>query len=240
MRDPIAQARRLLAALGWTYGLPLTHPNSAGWSSTVPLIFTRPLRERTSDNEMLEKVEIIHGVDLDAPDRGRLRVTAPTDTEYFRGMSPIVWADLQISSLDEHLVIDWEGDLPPMPEATLLAELRSNAEKRRELHSLRVALIQSARGHRQVGQIAAAAGVSEQAIYKIYRQPAATTPVPEGDVLAHIRDTIASIRETEIQRPELMAAARAAGVTTATTAHFAGVSDRTVRALLKDASAPTE
>lgn len=229
MRDDILQARRLLAYLGWTYGMPTTRGNSAGWSDMVPTSSTRPLRD-VATGEALEKARA-YGLDLDAPDRGRLKVTAPTDSNYFRGMTPLVWADLQVQHLDEGHEVQWEGDLPPLPEADVLGALRDNAEHRQVLHSTRVAAIQQARGRHSAEDIADAAGLSRQGVYRVYRQSPPAVTLPEGDGLQIIRDTIRAIEHADAQRVELMRQARREGVPASAIAHFAGVSDRTVRDL---------
>lgn len=226
MPDDILQARRLLAYLGWTYGMPTTRGNSAGWSDMVPISSTRPLRE-VATGEALEKARA-YGLDLDAPDRGRLKVTAPTDSSYFRGMPPLVWADLQVQHLDPHMIVDWAGDLPPMPEAEPLARVRENAAERKRLLNLRVLLIQEARGRRPAEAIAEAAGISKQGIYKVYRQSPEPGVVPEGDVLDLISSTVAGIADAEEQRAVVMREAREAGASLEAVAHFGGCTPRTV------------
>ncbi|QDF20036.1 hypothetical protein HWC45_gp24 [Corynebacterium phage Stiles] len=231
MRDTITEARKLLAHLGWTYGMPTTRGNSAGWSTTVPLVSDAPLAD-VADAAAVEKAKA-YGIDTNGPDRGRLRVTAPTGSSYFQGMAPLVWADIQVAGLDEHLRIDYDGEVPPLPEAEVCSMLRANAAERRQLLALRITAIQDARGSRPVEHIATAAGVSKAAIYKIYKQtPEQSVRVPGGDVLAVIRDTVAALAEVEDERRALARRAHGEGVSVATIAHFAGVSVRTVYTLI--------
>lgn len=232
MRDDITEARKLLAHLGWTYGMPTSRGHSAGWSTTVPLISDAPLVE-VATVETLEKAEA-YGIDTTGPDRGRLRVAAPTDSTYFRGMHPLVWADLQIQDLDKHLRIDHDGDLPPMPEADVLAALRANAVERRRLLAVRVAAIHAARGSRPADHIADAAGLSKQGVYKVYKQqPNQPVRVPDGDVLAVIRDTVAAIAAGEDERRVLVSRGHSDGVPVDAMAHFAGVTPRSIYLLLE-------
>lgn len=231
MRDTITEARKLLAHLGWTYGMPTTRGNSAGWSTTVPLVSDAPLAD-VADAAAVEKAKA-YGIDTNGPDRGRLRVTAPTGSSYFQGMAPLVWADIQVAELDEHLRIDYDGEVPPLQEAEVCSMLRANAAERRRLLALRITAIQDARGSRPVEHIATAAGVSKAAIYKIYKQtPDLQVRVPGGDVLAVIRDTVAALDAAEDERRALASRAHSEGVPVATIAHFAGVSTRTVYTLI--------
>lgn len=225
-RNDFLEARKLLAYLGWTHTIPTT-PNIDGvvaWSTQVPIVSTITKREMATPRQVEEAP--MWGENLDELDRGTLRVSQPYHTQWVRGMHPLEWAMSQIRGLDSRYVIDYDGDIPPMPEAESLAQLQEVTSERSHLHDDRIMMAQHAREKgASVKEISEALGVGEQAVYKILRR----TDIPgftavSGEPLAELRRIVERIEKRTQQRDQLIRDIKALGVNLETIGKFSELS----------------
>lgn len=223
MKD-IEQARKLLAYLGWTYNIPIT-PNRDGviaWSTQVPIVSTVTRR----------------GDNLDEVDHGSIRISQPYDTTWLRGLTPLEWALAQLDKIPARYVIDYDGELPPMPEAEPLGQLREVIADRSRLFDLRISLSIEARAQgAAVREISAVLGIGDQMVYKILRQK---DPLPGRDqshsALQELAAVIEDIEAMDVRRARLMQEAQDLGVTLRCIGRFAGMSKDNVGKILQEAS----
>lgn len=237
MKD-IEQARKLLAFLGWTYRLP-TIPNRDGviaWSTQVPIVSTVAKREIATPQQIQDAP--MWGDNLDEVDHGSIRISQPYDTTWLRGLTPLEWALAQLDKIPARYVIDYGGELPPMPEAEPLGQLREVIADRSRLFDLRISLSIEARAQgAAVREISAVLGVGDQMVYKILRQK---DPLPGRDqsrsALQELAAVIEDIDAMDVRRARLMQEAQDLGVTLRCIGRFAGMSKDNVGKILQEAS----
>lgn len=230
MKD-IDQARKLLAFLGWTYRMPIT-PDRDGviaWSTQVPIVSTVTRREMDAP---------MWGDNLDEVDHGSIRISQPYDTTWLRGLTPLEWALAQLDKIPARYVIDYDGELPPMPEAEPLGQLREVIADRSRLFDLRISLSIEARAQgAAVREISAVLGIGDQMVYKILRQK---DPLPGRDqshsALQELAAVIEDIEAMDVRRARLMQEAQDLGVTLRCIGRFAGMSKDRVSNILQEAS----
>lgn len=240
MKD-IEQAQKLLAFLGWTYRLPTT-PNRDGviaWSTHVPIVSTVVKREIATPQQIQDAP--MWGDNLDEVDHGSIRISQPYDTTWLRGLTPLEWALAQLDKIPARYVIDYDGELPPMPEAEPLGQLREMAERRDELFDLRISLSIEAKAQGStVREISAVLGIGEQMVYKILRRE---DPLPGRDrtqsALQELASVVEDIGTMDIRRARLIQEAQNLGATLRCIGRFAGMSKDRVGQILQETSHAT-
>lgn len=238
----IEQARKLLAHLGWTYKLPTT-PNRDGviaWSTEVPIVSTVTKREMATPQQIQDAP--MWGDNLDEADHGSIRISQPYDTSWLRSITPLEWALEQLRKIPAHYVIDYDGALPPMPEAEPLGQLREVAERRNQLFDERISLSIEAkkRGH-TVQEIAEVLGVGAQAVYKILQRKDPLSDMKRlyahrVELTEELERVVQEIEEITARRTRLMQEAQGLGVTLEVIGRFAGMSKAGVGKILQEAN----
>lgn len=193
------QARKILAALGWTYGLPLLKKGQTPWVGTI----------KTTE--------------------GEVEVTQPMHADWDKYTHPLYWALRQYDHFKSNQEVILEGELPAMPEAELLTHIMRLTERRDTLRAQRILLARESRAEGHTGrEIATALGTTEAAAYRIYRQNAEGVAWKHDNPLTTLTEVSKELKDVEEQRERSILQAHAQGLTYRTIAPFAGITHQAI------------